>query len=169
MIFTCLFFYTIGLMLFLPLVTSLKLAYFVPYIIFVIYRRDLLLTLLLACLSGLILDLFSAQTRFGLNALEYTLVSYFMYQFKNYFFEDSLSTTPLMTLFFVWTLALLQLLIGYLLGFSPLLSIEWFKIEMIKMPVINALYAFIFFLIPTLLFPRKTKKTISPIVFKGRI
>ena len=64
-------------------------------------RTSLLTSLWLAFLSGLIIDLLSAELRFGTYALNYSLATLILYNQKRHFFEDKpLSPLPLFTLFF---------------------------------------------------------------------
>lgn len=165
-----LFLYSFALTLILPtLFPSQRLAYFAPLLIFAIYRYSKTICLWLALLCGLIFDLFSAEMRFGIYALNYTLSVYLLYYFKNYFFEDSLSTIPIMTILFSYISAILLLCLLYALNSQVIGSWEWVKLELIQMPMSNAIYAVLAFTLLSLLFPRKSKKTPKLVKFKGRI
>jgi cell shape-determining protein MreD len=165
-----LFIYSFALTLIFPaLFPSQRLAYFAPLLVFALYRYNKILCLWLALLCGLILDLLSAEMRFGMNALNYTLSIYLLFYFKNYFFEDSPSTIPIMTLLFSYLSAILFLFLLYALNAQSVWSWEWVKLELIQMPISNATYALMSFTLLTLCFPRKTKRAPKLIKFKGRL
>lgn len=169
MLLLILFLYSLGLTLILPVfLPHLRLAYFAPLLIFALYRYSKTTCLWLALLCGLIFDLFSAEMRFGIYALNYTLTIYLLYYFKNYFFEDSLSTIPLMTILFCAISAILLLCLLYALNSQSAWSWEWVKLELIQKPLINALYAALTFTLLALIFPRKSKKAPALVKFKGR-
>lgn len=170
MILILIFLYAFGLTMILPvLIPTLHLTFFAPFLIFAFYRHSQATCLWLALMCGLIIDLFCAQTRFGIYALNYTLTSYLLYHLKNYFFEDSLTTIPIMTILFTYLSSLLQLSLLYLMNSEAVWSWEWVKVEWIEMPINNALYAIIFFAIISLLFPKRIKKTPNLIKFKGKL
>lgn len=165
-----LFLYTSALTFVLPaLLPSLKLAYYAPFLIFACYRYSKTTCLWLALLCGLIFDLFSAQMRFGIYAMNYTLTVYVLYGFKNYFFEDSLTTLPIMTILFTYLSAVMQLFLLYALNSENIGSWDWLKVELIEMPLKNALYAALAFTLFALFFPRRPKKTPNVVKFKGNL
>lgn len=167
MIIFSLFLYTLTLMITLSaLFPYLHILYFAPFIVFTIYRRPKIASIWIGLVCGLAIDLFSAQTRFGVYALNYTLTTWTLYKIQHYFFEDSLTTIPIMTLFFVWFSAIYQVFFLYAFDSISLFSWIWLKVEFIKYPLYSVLYSCIFFLIPALLFPRKTKKAPSLVRFK---
>lgn len=164
-----LFTYSLILTLTLPaLFPSQRFAYFAPLLVFSIYRYSRILCLWLALICGLILDLLSAEMRFGIYALNYTLCVLMLGYFKNYFFEDSFSTIPLMTILFSYLSTIIFLFLLYAFNSQALLSWEWVKRELIQMPLSNAIYAILTFTVLALIFPRKTKKAPKLVKFKGR-
>lgn len=87
--------------LFVPLFfPSLHLLFFPAALIYSLYRKPLTKTLWLGFFAGIFLDLLSANVRFGLHALNYVFALYLLEKIKRHFFEDSLTTIPLMTFLF---------------------------------------------------------------------
>ncbi len=169
MLLLILFLYSFALTLILPaMFPGQHLACFAPLLVFALYRYSKMACLWLALLCGLILDLLSAEMRFGIYALNYTLTIYLLFYFKYYFFEDSLSTIPIMTILFSYISAILLLFILYALNSQNIMSWEWVKLELIQKPISNAIYAVLAFTLLSLIFPRRTKKTPKLIKFKGR-
>jgi len=152
--------------LFLP---TLKIVYFAPFLIFTFYRTSKKNSIWLALLCGLILDLFSGQMRFGIYAMNYTISTYVLYNLKNYFFEDSLTTLPIMTVIFVYVSALIQLILLDALTIQPVASWNWLTTELIKTPFYNILYAILAFALLPYLFPHKLKKAPTLVKFKEKI
>lgn len=137
-----LFAYICGLTLTLPLLfPSLRLFYFSPFLVFCFYRNSFSSCLWWALLCGLIVDLLSNQTRLGTYALNYCLTTAFLYGYKQHFFEDRLSTLPVMTFCFAILSTAIQ--VGILYGFGKpfTLSWEWIKSDLFWMPLQDALYA----------------------------
>lgn len=170
MILFFLFFYALALTITIPvLLPALHLAYFAPLIIFALYRQSKITCLWLGLACGMIFDLLSAQMLFGIYALNYTLTTYILYKMKNHFFEDSVSTIPIMTLFFSLFSAIIQLFLVYTLNGEAIFSWEWIKMELIKTPIYNSIYAILTFTLPSVFFPRRTKKAPNLVMFKGRL
>ncbi|WP_068468408.1 rod shape-determining protein MreD [Candidatus Protochlamydia phocaeensis] len=136
-----------------PLFPSLRLTFFAPFLIISFYRQHKINCLWLAILCGFVLDLFSTQTRIGFYALTYCLTVELLYSSKRHFFEDSLSTIPLMTFFFAILATLLQTVLLYIFGQGLILSWQWAKNDLFWMPLQDALFAGLAFSFPSLLLP----------------
>lgn len=59
---------------------------------------------------GLMLDLLAIETHFGFYACNYVVCTFFCYRYKHWFFEDHLSTLPLLTALFSLVTQLLHIL-----------------------------------------------------------
>ncbi len=153
------FIYTLLYLLFLPpLFPSLRLLFFAPFLVFTFYHRGKITCLWLALLCGLIIDLFASQTRLGMHALNYCLTTLLLYSQKCHFFEDSPSTLSILTFFFAIFSTLIQVCLLYAFGHSLILSWEWIKNDLFWLPLYDALYAGIAFTLPSLFFPKMSKK-----------
>ena len=139
--------------LFLTLYTPYKLLFFAPYLVTLFYQRPQNSCLLSALLLGLLIDLLSSYSRFGITALNYFLCTLPLYPAKRHFFSDKLSTLPLMTFLF----SLLSLLIHFITHpFMPTLS--WIASDLFIMPLFDALAAFLLYIAPPLLIGKRVKR-----------
>lgn len=144
-----LFVYTFCLALLLPIfLPSLHLIFFAPFLVLCFYRCSLLNCLWWSLSCGFIIDLLSTQTRLGIYATIYCLVTIFLYRYKFYFFEDRLSTLPVMTFGFTCLSTLIQTALFYAIGQPFFLSWEWMITDLIFIPLQNAFYAGFAFILP---------------------
>lgn len=142
-----------------PLFPSVKLYYFIPFLIRCFYLKSLNTALLMALFIGFLIDLLSAHSRFGLYATNYVITTYFLYDLKKNFFEDNLSTLPFMTFFFSFFSSILHYFLIILLGSQTIpLSFAFILMDFCLMPVLDSLFAFMIFTLPTYLFGKPTRK-----------
>lgn len=138
---------------------SIKLYYFIPFLIRCFYLKPLNTALKAALMTGFIIDLLSADSRFGLYSANYVITTYFLYGLKRNFFEDSSTTLAFMTFFFSLFSTILQLLFITLLDHQKLLLSPYFLFtDLILMPVLDSLFAAVFFTLPRLLFGKPVRK-----------
>ncbi len=163
MLFNSLLSFAISLlsMLILPLlVPELRLFYFAPFIVTCLYQYTRIAILWRATLCGVIVDLLSSGPLFGISALNYSIVSCLLYGQTKNFFEDKLSTLPLMTFFFSTLSTLITLIAAPFAGYALHLSLRWVATDLIVMGAVDALYALFAFSLPfTLLSDKITRKT----------
>lgn len=146
-----LFGYACCLAMIIPLlITSTYLLYFAPFIVLAFYRCPLNRALWWALISGLFIDLFSSQTPLGIYALNYCLATFLLHRYKFHFFEDGLSTLPVMTLFFCFLSNLIQAILLCALGKPFYFSWEWVQSDLFLVPLQTALYAILAFTLPSL-------------------
>ncbi len=127
---------------------EMRLSYFAPFAIVLIYRKTLAEALFITTLVGGFQDLFSPYP-FGMMALCTALPTLFLYPRKKHFFADHLATMPLMTFFFV---VIKEGMLAAILHVPY--SFAWIFTDLIVMSLFDALYAFIFFTLPFLLLER---------------
>jgi cell shape-determining protein MreD len=152
------FAFLIGLFctLFIPtLFPEAKLLYFVPFLIIMYYKKTFLTCLWGSLFCGLILDLLSSESRLGLYAINYMLTTTLIYQLRHNFFPDSAITLPVLTLFFSMLSALLEIIMMMVFDHRLTLHGHWIFNTMIYLPILNALFAFVIFVIPSILFGKK--------------
>ena len=151
-----LFIYTLTLAFTLPaFFPGLHLLYFAPFLAASFYRQNKFTCLWLAILCGLLLDLFSSQTRLGFYALSYFLTVEFLYKQQRHFFEDSMTTLPLMTFLLSTTVTLIQVFLLYIFDQGIPLSWEWFVNDLFWNPLYDTIFATIAFTIPVRSFFRR--------------
>lgn len=153
------FILTTLLTLFMPILfPNWRLLFFAPVIIITYYQKSYLASLWTSCLCGIVQDLLSAQTHFGLYACSYTAATSLLYYQRYYFYADSITTLPIMTFFFSALSAMVQW--GLVYAFEPNISISWKWIftDVVYMPVLDCLYGFFVFVFFNLCFGKRSRK-----------
>ncbi len=134
--------------LFLP---SIRLTVFAPFLAILFQRKSLLISLWIAMLCGLLIDLCSSDTHFGIFALCNLCTAGLTYRFRHFFFEENPFSIPLNTMLISITLSLTQLfLVQQPIPFHP----QWILASFFLMPLVDALYAFFWFTCPRMLYNR---------------
>ncbi len=105
-------------------------------------------SLWIATLCGLIIDLLSAQHRFGLYALTFALTTLILYNQKNQFFDDKPLGLSIFTAVISMLASLIQLIIVSAFGNSVSLSLELLLTDVLAISFIDAIYAFLWFTCP---------------------
>jgi len=138
---------------------SLRLIFFAPFLVIVYYQKSYVSALNYSFLSGLIIDIFTSPTRFGLTALNYTVTSALIYNQKKNFFADNLMTLPLMTFLF----SIISSVIGIILLsiFSKSINFSYFFIfsDLTLMPAFDALFSLCWFILPSLFFGKNNRQS----------
>lgn len=137
---------------------SLHVMAFAPCLVILFYQKPLLTCLWIASICGLLVDLLSSHTHLGLYALNYCLVTAVLYGQQRHFFADRPSTLPLMTLFFSTLSTLFQGVFLYIFEKENIFSWPWIAADLIVLPVLDSIYAFVCFLLPAVCFGRKPRK-----------
>jgi rod shape-determining protein MreD len=145
----------LGLPVLFPLA---RLTFFAPLLIIACYKTSLKKSLWLALLCGIIVDLLSSYTRFGLYSVSYCLTIAVVYQQRRNFFADSLSTLPIMTFFFASLSTLIMAFLIYSIENKNTLSWGWVLTDLLVMPTFDAIYAFSFFILPALFFGKRQRR-----------
>lgn len=147
-----LFFYTFCLAMCLgTLFPFLRLLYFAPFLVLSFYRCSLPHSLWWAIACGFMMDLFSANTPFGIYALTYSLTTAYLYRYQFHLFKDRLSTLPVMTFCFACLSTVIQIVLFSIMGHTISFTWDWFKHDLLWMPLQDALYAIFAFTIPPML------------------
>ena len=152
------FFALIPILFLTPWLPQWKLTYFAPFLVICYYKKPFETCLWLSLMCGLMMDLLSSQRHLGLYALNYCLVTSCLYSQKKHFFEDSLSTLPIMCFLFALISSLLHIPLYSLFESKATLGDEWWLNDLVIMPAIDALYGFVFFTLPGIFLPRKSKR-----------
>lgn len=154
-----LFTYTYCLTMLLPLFFPfLHLLYFAPFLIVCFYRCSLIGCLWWALVCGLIVDLFSSESRLGIYAINYCLTTFYLYRYRFLFFEDGFSMLPVMSFGFTCLSTFIQTGIFYLIGKPFMLSGEWLINDLIVIPLQVAIYAILAFSFPTWMLIRMKRR-----------
>jgi len=120
---------------------------FVPFLALAILKCELPRALWLAALTGALIDLLSDDPM-GLHALNDVLVAALLFRIRKHFSYDN----PLHLSLFSFALSsfstLLQLLLLFLFDRRVPFGGKWIAADLIGMPAIDALYAFVWFAVP---------------------
>lgn len=153
------FFYALFLALTLPsLMPNVHLIYFAPFLILTYYNKSKFFSMWMSFLCGFLIDLLAFKTRLGIYPLSYCLSTWILYPQKQHFFEDSLSTLPIMTFLFSILSTLIQIVLNNLFGQQISFSLDLVFHDLIGMPLLDAFYAGIAFTILALFIPKATKR-----------
>lgn len=152
--FTC-FFLTIWIPVILP---QIRLYFFAPYLIVLLYKRPLINCLWGALGCGLLIDALSAYQHLGLHALNYTLTLALLYRQRRHFFADSPSTLPIMTYLFSAVSTAIQIPLLYVFEQKLRINSHWIRTDLLLMPLFDAVYAFCVFILPFWVFGKPRLK-----------
>ena len=136
---------------------KLRLVVCAPFLIIVIYNKQLTSSLWIAFGCGLLLDLLSSESRLGIHALAYCLAIALIFPLRRNFFADSVSTLPIMTFCFSFLSTFLIALLLYNIEAHNVFSWAWVMTDLIYGSLSDSTYAFCCFVLPSLLF-RKAHK-----------
>ena len=134
------------------LLPQVKLLAFSPFLALSYHRLSFLGSLWVASLCGLFIDLFASDLRLGIHALSLCLVTLVLYQQKRHFFEDKPLAICLFTGLISWLATLIQWILIPLCGRSFALSKGLLLTDLLIMPLCDALYAFLCFCCPLMLY-----------------
>lgn len=137
---------------------TLRLSFFVPFLILTFYKCSFGRALWLSLGCGLFLDLFSDEAHLGIHALSYVLATTLLYGQKKHFFEDHITTLPTLTFLFVEFSTLTHLTLRAFFGGALHLSLEWAFTDLLIYPAVDALYAFALFAWHPLFVPKQTRR-----------
>ena len=137
---------------------SLRLVFFIPYLVMVCYQMNLSLALWTALGCGLILDLLSSYTRIGFYAMDFCITLALIYPQRRNFFADSLSTLPIMTFLFSALSSIIMALMLYAIEMKNIFSSAWVFADVIVLPTADAFFAFCLFILPSYIFGKPQRR-----------
>lgn len=138
-------FFTLTMPILFPM---LHLLYFPAFLVRCLYTLPLSRTLWFAALSGLVIDLLSPNEKLGLNAASYLITLLILTRARRHFFEDSLSTLPILVFFFSAIQGAIHLLLTILMERPLPITPEFLLGDLILMPFLDALFAALVFTLP---------------------
>jgi len=136
----------------------LRLLFFVPFLVVAFYQKPLKTCLWLAVICGLFSDLLSAYSRLGVHSLSFCLTTFLIYSQRRNFFADNLSTLPIMTFLFSSLSTLILGIAWYSIEMQSVFSWSWAFSDLLILPAADALYAFICFILPGILFGKRQRR-----------
>ena len=124
---------------------KISIFFFIPFLVFVFFKKNFIQTLFWAFFCGLIVDLFSSK-HFGIFSFSYVLMSFLLFSKKRFFKETPFNIAIFSSIAsFVFTIifVLLSLIFNSVVKISFLFVIS----DLIIMPILDGIYAFLFFTI----------------------
>ena len=137
---------------------TFRLYYFVPFIVTTFYQKSLNKCLWLSLFCGTIVDVFFSGDLFGMHAFVYVITTLILFNRKQTFFSDSITTLPIMTFFYSIIVTLCKTIIFAGISESFFFNLKWFFSDLIFMPMFDGIYAFSFFILPFICFGKKRLK-----------
>ncbi len=137
------FFAVVGTALF----PEIRVWAFAPFLAILFHRVSFSKALWISFFCGLLIDCLSSQLRFGLFALSHVFVSVLLYREKRHFFEEKALALSLFATLISAFLSLFFMLFSY---WSE--AIEWSITlalsDLVLMPFLDGVYAFLWFTCP---------------------
>lgn len=147
-----LFLFSLFSMIFFSSFTNFKFIYFAPILIFLFYRLSFISTLWIATFFGVIQDLLSSSF-FGINTLTYLFTSVVLYKEKRFFNEKPINLA-IYTAVFSLIFSIFNPLLFFIFDKKINLTIKWIAADLIMYPVLDGIYALIFFGIYIIVFDK---------------
>lgn len=144
---------TIALILQGLLLPRIAILAFAPFLALAMMRCKMKRTLWLSALAGIIGDLLSDDPM-GLHALNYVIVTGLLFRVRKHFLYDQPFHLSLYTAFISSLSSALQIVLLFLFDRRVPFDGRWIFADLIGMPVIDALYAFVWFAAPLSLFDK---------------
>jgi rod shape-determining protein MreD len=138
---------TLALILQGVLFPHIALLAFAPFLSLSILRCKMTKALWLSALAGILMDLVSNDP-IGIHALNYVLVSAFLFRFKKHFLYDEPFHFSLFSALVSSVSTGLQLMLLFLFDRKVPIDGKWTLLDLIGMPVIDGLFAFVWFAAP---------------------
>ncbi len=130
--------------LYLPHISILA---FAPFLALISLSLPLSTTLWLSFLSGVLIDLFS-EDPMGLHALNYVLTTALLYRLRSLFSAERPFHLSLFTALISLFSTLFQLILLFLFDRRVPFNGKWIFADLFAMPLVDALYAFVWFAVP---------------------
>jgi rod shape-determining protein MreD len=127
------------------LIPHLSLLAFAPFLSLAIMRANS--PLWLGALAGALVDLFSDDPM-GLHALNYTFITALLYRYRRHFLFDQPLHLCLLTALISLLSTLTQLFLLFLFDRRIPFDGKWIFGDLVAMPAMDALYAFVWFAAP---------------------
>lgn len=129
-----------------------------PLLVILFYKKTFFVCLWWTFACGIFMDLLASHAQFGLYAVNYCATTALLYGQRRNFFADSLSTLPLMTFFFSVSSTLIQAGLVFTFEKENVFSWQWAATDLIYMPALDSVYAFTFFIFPSLCFGKRPRR-----------
>lgn len=134
------------------LLAPIKLLAFSPFLAILYNRSSFQKSLWIASLCGLIIDALSSEFHLGIHSLNYCLTTFLLYRQKKHFFEDKPVALCLFALLIAVVSSLMQLVLISIFDKALPLSMGLLVTDLVLMPILDTIYAFVCFCCPLMLY-----------------
>jgi rod shape-determining protein MreD len=134
------------------IIPDVKLFAFAPFFALLFQRTSYVKSLWLSTFCGIIMDIFSSQQRFGVYGICYALCCIVCYHQKRHFFEEKSIAISFFSALISSIGSLIFLIFTYLFDKQFSITLDLLISETLFTPVLDALYAFIWFTLPIQLY-----------------
>lgn len=131
---------------------------FAPMLVIACYQKELSQALWYSIAAGLFMDILQPHMPLGVHLLNYCAVTALLYQFRHYFFADSMGTLPLMSGLFACCSTLLAMGFWQLIAGENIFSWKAVAIDAFLLSAVDGVYAWALFIMPRLLWPNRLKR-----------
>lgn len=130
----------------------------IPLLVFSYYFFSFSACLLFSLGCGLFIDLLSIQMQVGSHSFVFFITTCFLYEQKKRFFSEKITTIPLLTFLFSSLSTFVLFCFSRLLYSSFRISFQSLLTDVFLLPLLDALFAFLFFVFPLRQIQRVGKK-----------
>jgi rod shape-determining protein MreD len=134
------------------LLPHVRLLAFSPFLAILYNQTRFVKSLWIGSLCGLAVDLLCSEFRLGIHALNYCLTTLLLYKQKKHFFEDKALALSLFTVIISVVSTLLQFFLISVFDHALPLSGKLLVTDLMIMPLADAIYAFLWFTCPMMLY-----------------
>lgn len=128
--------------------STIRIFAFAPFLALVLMRLNFLKSLWIAAIIGMIIDLLSVETRFGMYSVIYSLTVLLIYRQKKHFFADKPLALALYTAVISITSGSIELSFLYVFGTKMQVNLPLILCDVFALSLLDALYAFLCFTCP---------------------
>lgn len=140
-----------------PLFPALKIFSYSPLLVLLITHTHLSFALWMAFIFGSLTD-FLSTTPMGLHAVNFCLTTLLLFRQRRHFFADNPYNLSLFSALFSFNATLLYALLFFIFDRRVLLSGKWVLTDLLFLPAIDGLYAFIWFTLPFAVWEKLQKR-----------
>ncbi len=143
-----------------PLFPQLRLFFYAPLLVFFLIHASFFNALWIAFGLGIFLDLLSSA-HMGINACNFLLTSFILYPQRKHFFKDNPYNLSLFTVLFSLLSTFLYALLIFLFDRRNLFSGKWILTDIFFMPLMDGVYAYVWFTLPLALWEKIRKREVN--------
>lgn len=127
---------------------GLRLTFLAPPLVASYHRLSFSSCLWLSFTGGLLVDLLGGAGRLGFVPLTYCLSTLFLYRYRHHFFQNSLTTIPLLSALFGCLVTLFQMFLLLPPQGLSAVTLQWVLTDLVIMSISDGIWAAVGFALP---------------------